>query len=124
MISACCAKERQSEGEGMPDRIARVRPSARRAKAAPSVCGMLVRAVLLALLAWSTSSEVHAQQDPAAQVDKLNRDALEAYNSLDINKAAGMLDQALRICAQAGIGGPLYARTQLNFGVVFIGGMN
>src|SRR5690242_16801562 len=71
-----------------------------------------VRFLALVLFAASLVSNA-AAQDPQQTVENLNRDAMEAYNALDIEKARGMLEQAVQTAMQAGIGGPLLARTQL-----------
>ncbi len=63
-----------------------------------------------------------AQKSPQQVVEDLNRDAMEAYNALDINKAGSMLEEALRVAQEGGVVGPALARTHLNFGVVLIGG--
>jgi hypothetical protein len=56
-------------------------------------------------------------------VQKLNTDAMEAYNALDIDKAGGMLEEALRIANEAALTGPVLAQTHLNLGIVFVAGV-
>jgi hypothetical protein len=53
----------------------------------------------------------------------LNHGAMEAYNNMDINKAGSMLEEALRVAMEAGLAGPLLAQTNLNLGIVYIGGV-
>ena len=65
----------------------------------------------------------HAQ-DAAKIVEQLNRDAMDAYNGLEIDRAGGMLEEALRVCKEGGVGGSLLARTNLHLGVVYVGGLN
>ena len=66
----------------------------------------------------------HAQQNPQQTVEDMNREAMESYTALDINKAGSTLEQALRIASQGGVPPQLYARTALNLGIVYIGGLN
>ena len=42
----------------------------------------------------------------------------------DIEKAGSMLEEALRVASQGGIAGPLVAQTNLNLGVVYVGGLS
>jgi hypothetical protein len=81
--------------------------------------------LLLASIAVSGVAAAPAAAQKSAQqvVEDLNRDAMEAYNALDINKAGAMLEEALRVAQDGGIVGPQLARTHLNFGVVLIGGV-
>jgi hypothetical protein len=66
----------------------------------------------------------HAQQrSPQQVVEDLNRQAMEAYNSLDINKAGSTLEEAWRVATQGGVPPQLVARTSLNLGVVYVGGL-
>ncbi|MFI5307606.1 MAG: hypothetical protein ACHQ53_09655 [Polyangiales bacterium] len=71
-----------------------------------------------------TAPSAHAQGSPEQAVTDLNRDAMEAYNALDINKAGGLLEQALRIVSGGGVSPQLAARTHQNLGIVYIGGLN
>ena len=80
-------------------------------------------ALLAALMVCASAVRAEAQGNPAQTIENLNRDAMEAYNALDINKAQQLLEQALQIAMQANVVGPLLARTQLNLGVVYIGGL-
>ncbi|HKU39121.1 MAG TPA: hypothetical protein VJR89_13260, partial [Polyangiales bacterium] len=49
---------------------------------------------------------------------------MEAYNSMDIEKAGSMLEEALRVALEAGVMGPLLAQTNLNLGIVYVGGLS
>ena len=53
----------------------------------------------------------------------LNHGAMEAYNNMDINKAGSMLEEALSVAQQNGIGGPLLAQTNMNLAIIYIGGL-
>ncbi len=64
----------------------------------------------------------------AQQADKkiidLNNEAMEAYNNLDVDKAASTLEKALGIAMENGVGGQLLVATHLNLGVIAVGGQN
>ena len=76
------------------------------------------------VIATSVGARVAEAQKSAQQtVEDLNRDAMEAYNALDINKAGSMLEEALRVAQQGGVVGAPLARTHLNLGVVLVGGV-
>ena len=83
-------------------------------------------AVLVALtgLAWLAPARVARAQTPYDTVAELNRKAMDAYNRLDIDSAGSMLEEALRVAYQGGISGPLLAQTNLNMGVVYVGGLS
>ncbi|HKP56480.1 MAG TPA: hypothetical protein VJV78_07165 [Polyangiales bacterium] len=49
---------------------------------------------------------------------------MEAYNGMDIEKAGSMLEEALRVALEAGVMGPLLAQTNLNLGIVYVGGLS
>ncbi len=83
--------------------------------------GRCFSASLLGLLVAVTP--VAAQKSPQQVVEELNRDAMEAYNALDINKAGSMLEEALRVSSGGGVPPQLVARTNLNLGIVYIGGL-
>lgn len=82
------------------------------------------RTVLLTLLSllWIRTASAQ-QQAPDQVVLDLNHGAMEAYNNMDINKAGSMLEEALRVALQSGIGGPLLAQTNMNLAIVYIGGL-
>ena len=74
-------------------------------------------------LGLATAFPVSSQQSADQVVLDLNHGAMEAYNNMDINKAGSMLEEALRVAMEAGLGGPLLAQTNLNLGIVYIGGL-
>lgn len=76
---------------------------------------------MLALLCLTTS--VVRAQGVQEQVEQLNREAMEAYNNLDINTAGRKLEEALRLAQEGGLGGLPVAITNLNMGMVYIGGL-
>jgi hypothetical protein len=81
-----------------------------------------IGALLLSLgLAIATSGV--AQQSADQVVQELNQGAMEAYNAMDIEKAGSMLEEALRVAAEARLSGPLVAHTNLNLGIVYVGGL-
>jgi hypothetical protein len=49
---------------------------------------------------------------------------MEAYNAMDIEKSGSMLEEALRVAQEGGVMGPLLAQTNLNLGIVYIGGLS
>jgi hypothetical protein len=69
------------------------------------------------------ASVVRAQGSTEQAVFELNRQAMEAYNALDINKAGSMLEQALQVASQGGVSPQLLSRTNLNLGIVYVGGL-
>ena len=78
--------------------------------------GALVLGLALALPA-------SAQQSADQVVLDLNHGAMEAYNNMDINKAGSMLEEALRVATEAGVGGPVLAQTNMNLAIVYVGGL-
>lgn len=81
-------------------------------------------AVLVALSAMASVAPAGQAQSPYDVVAELNRKAMDAYNRLDIDAAGSMLEEALRVAYQGGISGPLLAQTNLNMGVVYVGGLS
>jgi hypothetical protein len=80
-----------------------------------------IGALLLCLVLVTTPSV--AQQSADQVVAELNQGAMEAYNNMDIEKSGSMLEEALRIALEAGVMGPLFAQTNLNLGIVYVGGL-
>ena len=78
---------------------------------------------ILWVVVAATAGQASAQKSASQIVEDLNRDAMEQYNALDINKAGAMLEEALRVAQQGGVTGPVLAHTHINFGVVLIGGV-
>ncbi len=58
-----------------------------------------------------------------AQVVDLNRQAMAAYTSLEMERALQLLSQALELCRANAVTGAPLARTHLNRGVVQVGGL-
>ena len=79
--------------------------------------------VVALLLCLGVAPQASAQQSAQQVVEDLNRGAMEAYNSMDINKAGSMLEEALRVAAQGGVAGTLLAQTNMNLAIVYIGGL-
>lgn len=84
-----------------------------------------MRPAVAALCVLSCVAPLHARAQQTAEqaVEALNREAMEAYNALDINKAGSMLEEALRIAYEQGVAPGLLARSHVNLGVVLIGGL-
>ena len=61
-------------------------------------------------------------QDKAAEVVRLNREAMDAYTQLELNKSKKKLNQALAVAKKKGVTGSPLARTHVNLGVVYVGG--
>jgi hypothetical protein len=64
-----------------------------------------------------------AQQADQKIID-LNNQAMEAYNNLNVDKAASSLEKALGVAMENGVVGQLLVATHLNLGVVYVGGQN
>lgn len=77
-------------------------------------------AILVVALAGSSPA---LGQTPYDVVADLNARAMDAYNRLDIDAAGSMLEEALRVASQGGVAGPLLAQTNMNMGVVYVGGL-
>ncbi|QQR89783.1 MAG: hypothetical protein IPJ88_16645 [Myxococcales bacterium] len=75
--------------------------------------------VLVSLLAGSQTVFAQAQ---VTEIVKLNRQAMEAYNNLDLDKAKATLNRALKVAKKGSVTGAPLARTYMNLGVVYIGG--
>jgi hypothetical protein len=70
---------------------------------------------------WLNSSAAWAQCDAQQRVIQLNRDAMAAYDNLDVEGALRLLRQA--VDRQGGcVSSPVRARTYMNLGVVQVGG--
>lgn len=76
------------------------------------------------LLSLGLATSTVAQQSADQVVQDLNRGAMEAYNGMDIEKAGSMLEEALRVAHDGGVMGPLLAQTNLNLGIVYVGGLS
>jgi hypothetical protein len=64
-----------------------------------------------------------AQGRPLQQVLDLNRQAMEAYNNLEIEQAQQLLQQALDAATRGHVTGAPLARTYVNLGIVAIAGL-
>ena len=83
----------------------------------------LASAVVVALaLTFGITAPAHAQR-ALQQVLDLNRQAMEAYNNLEIEQAQSLLEQALQAAQRGRVTGAPLARTYMNLGVVAIGGL-
>ncbi len=82
------------------------------------------RLVLVLMASLLLPLPAFAAQSPQQVVEDLNHGAMEAYNSMDINKAGSMLEEALRVAAEGGVTGPLLAHTNLNLAIVYVGGLS
>ena len=69
----------------------------------------------------SAPSSAFAQR-PSLQVLDLNRQAMDAYQNLDVDQAKQLLDQALQTAQAQHVTGAALARTYMNLAVVAIGG--
>ena len=80
---------------------------------------------LLGLTVWfyATPALTRAQQSAYQVVLDLNHGAMDAYNNMDINRAGSMLEEALRIAQQNRLPAPLYAQTNVNMAIIYIGGL-
>lgn len=79
----------------------------------------------LCLLAIALLIPVGASAQSAAdRVNQMTAEAMEAYNSLEIDRAGPMLVEAIEFAHQNGVGGPPLARANMNLGIVYIGGVS
>jgi hypothetical protein len=84
-----------------------------------------VAVVVVVLLAGSAATAAPVDSAAVNKVTNLNRQALEAYNKQEYEKARELLKQALEICSSAGLEQhPITARTHIHFGVLAIVGFN
>ncbi len=75
----------------------------------------------LALIMFAAQAVSAQGQDQ--EVIRLNREAMDAYNSLDIDRAASTLGRALELAQQYGVSPGVMAGTYLNLGVVSVAGL-
>jgi hypothetical protein len=88
------------------------------------LCALLV-VVGAEIFIASSASAANPAGDPAAvaKVTNLNKQALDAYNQQDYDRARDLLKQALELCDSSGLQQhPITARTHVHFGVVAIVG--
>jgi hypothetical protein len=74
------------------------------------------------VLAALVPAEASAQPRPLQQVLDLNRQAMDAYNNLEIEQAQSLLQQALDAATRGHVTGSPLARTYVNLGIVAIAG--
>lgn len=86
----------------------------------PTVAGA---ALLLSLVLASLAPSAASAQRPLQQVLDLNRQAMEAYNNLEIEQAQTLLQQALDTATRGHVTGSPLARTYVNLGIVAIAGL-
>jgi hypothetical protein len=78
----------------------------------------------VALLLAVPALAAEANEAALNQIVELNKKALLAYDSLDMENASALLHQALNLCKRAGLDQhPTTARTHLHLGVVYISGL-
>ena len=87
----------------------------------PSRSSFVSAAFLLALAALLPAT-ASAQPRPLQQVLDLNRQAMDAYNNLEIDQAQSLLQQALDAATRGHVTGSPLARTYVNLGIVAIAG--
>jgi len=75
---------------------------------------------VVAGLTFARVPVAHADGDPAADVERLDKAALEAYDSLNFEQARKQLSQALDLCDSQSLGPELTAKTHLYLGMVLI----
>ena len=83
--------------------------------------GFLIASCALALFLCANA---WAQPRPQQQVIDLNRQAMEAYNNLEIDQARQLLEQAEQLATSNHVTGAPLARTYLNLGVIQIAGLS
>jgi hypothetical protein len=84
----------------------------------------VARLFALALLFASLAPAVPASAQRALQqVLDLNRQAMDAYNNLEIEQASSLLQQALEAATRGHVTGSPLARTYVNLGIVAIAGL-
>jgi hypothetical protein len=83
----------------------------------------MLKSVTLAVLAiWLVATPASAQVD--AQIGDLNRQALDAYQALDIDAARTKLERAIKLAQRNQVSGPTVAQSYLSLGLVYVAGMN
>jgi len=82
-----------------------------------------ILAAVLSVVLLGIAAEAEAQR-PLQQVLDLNRQAMEAYNNLEIDTAVAKLEEAIRVARTGNVLGAPLARTFLNMGIVQVGGLS
>lgn len=83
---------------------------------------MLKALTLASLLLCLLAAPAAAQLDN--QIAELNRKALDAYQSLDIESARNKLERAIKLAQRGNHVGPTVAQSFLALGLVYVAGMN
>lgn len=78
---------------------------------------------VVALFALGASTLPARAQPPREQVRALNLQAVEAYHALEIERAVALLDRALVVAEEGGVGGQELARTHATYGIVCVAGL-
>lgn len=79
--------------------------------------------LIFALILSTPSLVAHAQSNPR-QLAEANRNAMDAYNNLDVEVAKSTLERAIAGAESNGLSGSGLARTYANLGVVEVGGFS
>jgi hypothetical protein len=88
-----------------------------------SIARIALALAFCAVVAGGADRPLRAEVDPLAQVTRLNRQALDAVQKREFEKARELLKRALDLCHAAGLDRhPLAARTHVHMGVVIIEG--
>lgn len=80
------------------------------------------RLALVAATAALLAAAPLSAQSPLSQVLDLNRQAMTAYQNLELEQAMSLLEQAVQVAQRNRVTGAPLARTYLNMGVVAVGG--
>src|SRR4051812_28532202 len=99
------------------------RPKHRTLARAALFWGAFLVPLAAALPAGSARAEAAADEDPAAKVTQLNRDAINAYQAHKYEDARKLLKQALDVASASGLDQhPIKARTHIHMGIVIVAG--
>src|SRR4051812_22710025 len=99
------------------------RPKHRTLARAALFWGAFLVPLAAALPAGSARAEAAADEDPAAKVTQLNRDAINAYQAHKYEDARKLLKQALDVASASGLDQhPIKARTHIHMGIVIVSG--
>ncbi len=79
--------------------------------------------LLLVTLLVGLAAPGRALAQKSARVEKLNAEAMSAYDDLEFDKAKRLLTQAINLSRGGGVPVTLQARTHLNLGIVYAAGL-
>jgi hypothetical protein len=79
--------------------------------------------VVCLVVSGPVSASAGRAQSPEEMIEELNREAMEAYNQLELSRADSMLQEALRVADLGGVSAALLARTRINLGVIHVGAL-